>query len=348
MDAMTVAIDIANTVFEVAVSTAKGQIQKRHRFTRRQFSTFLETVPAGTVVIMEACGSAHHWGRQCQQRGATVRLLPARYVRPYVRRNKTDRTDVEALLEAHRCSGIQAVPVKTIEQQSLQALHRVRVQWQKTRTARINTVRAVCRELGILLPVGTGAAMHRAAALVAATDAALPPLTLQTIRWLLDELAAIETQLTALDRQLTQIARTHYVAARLLQVPGIGIVTATALVASVPHIHAFQRGRQFASWLGVTPSERSSGNRRVLGRMSKQGNRYLRTLLAHGARSVLRAGLARRQRHQPPGRHLADWAVDLAERRGRNRATIAVANKLARIVWAVWTRDCDFVERAAA
>jgi transposase len=149
MDATTMAVDLAKDVFEVAWANRMGRVLQRKRLSRRQFERVVDTVAPGTTVLMESCGTAHYWGRRCQARGLEVRLLPAQYVRPYVRRNKTDRTDTEALLEAHRCGGIQAVPVKTVDQQTLQALHRVRTQWQAARTARINVLRGLLREQGV-------------------------------------------------------------------------------------------------------------------------------------------------------------------------------------------------------
>jgi transposase len=342
---MTVAVDLAKDVFEVAVSAGHGDVQARHRFTRKQFATFVETLAPQTLVVMEACRSAHYWGRRCATKGAVVRLLPPAYVRPYVRRNKTDRTDTEALLEANRCGGIHPVPLKTVEQQMLQALHRVRRQWQKTRTARINLLHALLCEQGVVFPRGA-TLQRRVAVAIADATVPLPDLTRETARWLLDELRGIETQLAAIDRRLQQIARNDPAAVRLLTIPGVGVITATALVASVTHINGFRRGREFASWLGLTPREHSSGQRRVLGGISKRGDRYVRTLLAHGARAVLRAALTRAQRNHPLNR-LEQWALALAERRGRNRSTIGVANKLARIVWAVWTRDVEFAATPA-
>lgn len=340
MDATTIGIDLAKDVFEVAISARPGQVTQRRRLTRRQFAQFVETLDPSTTVVMEACGSAHYWARRCQARGAQVRLLPAQHVRPYVRRNKTDQADAAALLEAHRCAAVHAVPVKTVDHQALQTLHRVRQQWQTTRTARINLVRAILREQGVVFPVGAGALARRVTAVL--EEAALSPLTAMTVRWLLDELRAIDGQLAQMDQQILALARTHPVAVRLQQIPGIGPLTATALVASVPHIGAFRRARHFASSLGLTPRETSSGGTRRLGGISKRGDRYLRTLLTHGARSVL----SRADRH--PTSRLHQWGRAVAARRGPNRAASAVANKLARIVWALWIREEDFTPRPAA
>jgi transposase len=276
-------------VFEVALANRAGRIIDRRRLTRRQFERFVDGLSAGTTVVMEACGTAHYWGRRCQARGAIVRLLPVQYVRPYVRRNKTDRTDTQGMLEAHRCAGIQPVPVKCVDQQALQALHRVRTQWQATRTARINVIRGLLGEQGYSVPVGARTVLARVIAVLDAQPPALPVVLRETIRALVDEVRDFEARVAGIDRELARVAREHDVAARLQQVPGVGVVTATALVGAVAHIHAFRRGREFASWLGLTPRESTTGTRRYFGRISKRGDGYLRCLLAHGARAVLLA-----------------------------------------------------------
>ena len=239
MDATTVAVDLAKDVFEVATANRAGRILERKRLTRRQFEAFVDALPVGTRVVMEACGTAHYWGRRCQAHGHDVRLLPVQYVKPYVRRNKTDRMDTEALLEAARCAGIHPVPVKTPEQQALQALHRVRTQWQRTRTARVNTLRGMLREHGIPMAVGA------------------------------------RTVLTKMPR--------------MLEDAGNGL-----------------------------PAQ-----------------------LTHGARAVLLTA-QRTLRGKGQGTRLQQWAVAVAARRGHNKAAIAVANKLARVVWAVWRGERDF------
>jgi transposase len=342
MDATTVAVDLAKDVFEVAVANRGGRIIERKRLTRRQFERFIDTLPVGTDVIMEGCGTAHHWGRRCQARGLRVRLLPVQYVRPYVRRNKTDRTDTEALLEANRCGGIQPVPVKTIEQQTLQVLHRVRTQWQAARTARINVMRGILREHGVPIGVGARTALTRIPALLDDAAAPLPSLVCATLALLLEEVRALEVRIATIDQQLARVAREHPTARRLQEVPGVGVLTSTALVGAVGHIHAFRRGRQFASWLGLTPRESSTGSRRYLGRISKRGDVYLRCLLTHGARAVLLT--AQRTVRSRPDRATTfqHWAATLAARRGHNKAAIAVANKLARMIWAVWHHDVEF------
>jgi transposase len=352
MDATTVAVDLAKDVFEVALANRTGRIIERKRLTRRQFEQLIDTLPPATELVMEACGTAHYWGRRAQARGVHVRLLPPQYVRPYVRRNKTDRTDAEALLEAIRCGDIRPVPVKTLEQQTLQALHRGRRHWQADRTARINAMRGLLREQGLPIGIGARTALTRIPALLEDATVPIPDLVRHLVWRLLEEARALEARIATIDQQLAGIAREHPIARRLQQVPGVGVLTSTALVGSVNHIHAFRRGRYFASWLGLTPRESSTGNRRYLGRISKRGDVYLRCWLTHGARAVLLT--AQRTARMAPHRltRFQHWAVNVAARRGHNPAAIAVANKLARIIWAVWHREIDFqptaLETAAA
>ena len=340
MRGTTIAVDLAKSVFEVAVANERGQIIDRKRLSRVQFTRLL-TTHSPARVVMEACGTANDWGRVAQAHGHQVTLLPVQYVRPFVRRNKTDRADAEALVDAVRAERIPAVPVKRVEQQALVGLHRVREQWVTTRTARINCLRGLLREHGLNLPAGAKTAVQAVPALV--DSAAELPVSL---RYLLasvhEETRALEVRIAELDGQLRELAATDPVCAQLQTVPGIGPLAATALVGTVGHIHAFGRGRQFASWLGLTPREYASGGRRRLGRISKRGDRYLRLLLTHGGRAVLLAAAHRRRAGRPLSR-LQQWALEVRERCHFNKALVAVANKLARLVWAVWTRDVAYV-----
>lgn len=345
MDATTVAVDLAKAVFEVVIANRQWHIVARHRFNRRQFMQFL-TSASPTHVVMEACGAAHYWGRCAQRHGHRVTLLPPAYVRPCVRRNKTDRTDAEALLEAARSGQIPSVPVKGVAQQTLVALHRIRDQWMATRTARINAVRGILREHGVLLPAGAGPALRAIPAILENAETPLANPLCRMISLLYEEVRELEDGIGALERELRAVADADPVATRLREIPGIGLLTATALIGTVGHIHAFRRARQFASWLGLTPREYSSGVHRRLGGISKRGDVYLRCLLTHGARAVLHAAHRRTKAHEPLTR-LHQWALTVQMRRGHNKATIAVANKLGRIVWAVWTRDVAFDPRPA-
>jgi transposase len=346
MDTTTIAVDLAKQVFEVVEADRAGKVIGRRRLTRTQFARFLQHQPPAHVV-MEACGTAHHWGRTAQMCGHRVSLLPAQYVRPFVRRQKTDRTDATGLLDALRADGIHPVAVKTVAQQELLALHRMRQQWMTTRTARINALRGFLREHGIAVASGPARVVAEVAQLVADAEAPVPARLRRLLAIIIDDIRAVEAHITGVERDLHAVAGADPVVGRLMTIPGIGVLTATALVATVPHIHSFQRARQFASWLGLTPREHSSGTRRSLGGITKQGDVYLRCLITHGARSALLAArrVATTLRPLTP---LQQWALMLAERRVYNRAAVALANKLARIIWAVWTREQTFTTTPAA
>ena len=281
MDATTVAVDLAKSVFELAIANARWRVWSRQRLNRARFARFLAQTPP-THVVMEACGTAHYWGRVAQQHGHRVTLVPP----AYVRRNKTDRADAEAILEAIRSGEIPRVPVKRVEQQALVALHRVREQWMTTRTARINVLRGLLREQGLLLPAGACAALRALPVLLNEAATVLPRHLRQVLTSVHEEVRAIEARIAGLERELRALADADPVVMRLRTIPGIGLLTATALVGTVGHIHAFRRARQFASWLGLTPREYSSGQRRRLGGISKRGDVYLRCLLTHGARGA--------------------------------------------------------------
>lgn len=342
MDALTIAVDLAKDVFEVAEAPVGGRVVGRRRLNRLQFQRYLTQLPAGIEVVMEACSSAHYWGRQCHALGLVPVLLPAQYIRPYVRRNKTDRTDAEALLEARRCGGILPVPVKTADQQAERSLHRVRAQWQTARTARMNVIRGLLREYGITVRAGAVSLRRVVPPMLDDPASRLPALLRPLLQELLTEVHELEARVHVIDRQHIAMADADPVAQRLQTIPGVGVMVATGLLGSVPHIHAFRSGRHFASWLGLTPREASSGLRHWRGGISKRGDVYLRALLTHGARSVLFNAYRRAKAHADRLTPLQRWVVALATRRGYNKAVCALANKLARIIWAVWRRDVDF------
>ncbi|OFW15442.1 MAG: hypothetical protein A3F70_04860 [Acidobacteria bacterium RIFCSPLOWO2_12_FULL_67_14] len=330
------------TVFEVGIADRQWRLVERRRRNRRQCTRFLaEQSPSH--VVMEACGTAHHWRRVAQSHGHRVTLLPVRYVKPYFRGNKTDRTDVDALLDAVRPGHIPPVTVKTAAQQELVALHRIREQWMATRTARITALRGFFREHGIPLPAGPRAAL----AAVPALAEQLPPQLALAVTSVHEDARALEQRIVNIERQLAAVAKDDATVQRLLEIPGIGLLTTTALVGSVGRITAFRRARQFASWLGLTPREHSSGLRRRLGSITKRGDVYLRCLLTHGARAVLLTA-PRQAPARKPLTGLQPWAVQLAARKGHHKTTIAVANTLARIVWAVWARDAAYTAAPAA
>lgn len=343
MDATTVGIDLAKTVFEIALADERGHIVERQRLNRARFDRFFVNRPACRIV-MEACGSAHHHARRLSSQGHEVVLLPAQYARAYVRRNKTDAADAAALIEAARCPDIRPVPIKSVDQQALQQLHRLRSQWMATRTRRLNFLRGCLREFGIGIPAGAQRAVQAVRDAVAAQSPAVPVLLHDSLLELLTEIDSLELRCKHIDRTLARLCEHDPVVERLQSIPGVGPLTATALRASVVEVQRFPSARHFASWVGLTSREHSSGERRRLGRISKQGDPYLRTLLIHGARAVLLAARSAQRRGSRLDR-LRSWALDVQERRGHNKAAVALANKLARLVWATWRRERDFTSQ---
>ena len=333
----TIAVDLAKNVFEIGISTRPGRLDKTYRLSRVKFLKFFANQEPSTVV-MEACGSAHHWARQFQKLGHTVVLISPQYVTPYVVRNKTDRADVKGILEAYRNSEIHPVPIKTIAQQQLTALHRIRSTWIQTRTKRINMVRGLLREFGFVIPIGARHLVPGVMGLIEDADNDIPPVVREMFYQVCGEIGELESHIRSVEQELEALARQMPEVARLRTIPGVGLLTATAMVGFVGDIRRFRSCRHFASYLGLTPREYSSGNQRRLGRISKRGDIYLRTLLIHGGRSLL--WNAHRKNATPTP--LQRWGLQLHKLRGHNKATVALANKLARRVWAVWTRDCDY------
>jgi transposase len=270
-------------------------------------------------------------------RGFEVRLLPAQYVKAYVKRNKTDAADAVALLEASRAADIKPVAVKSVEQQALQALHRTRSAWMGSRTGRINMLRGFCREFGLVVPEGAVRGLAQMARFIADEHSGIPAMLRTSMRLVLEEVRLMEARIETLERELAAIARERPACHALASVPGIGLLTSTAMVAAVGDPKSFASGRRYSSFFGLTPREFSSGEHRYLGRISKRGNRYVRMLLTHGARSVLRAATVARRAGRNLDR-LRSWALAVQDRTNHNKATCALANKLARIAWAVWVR----------
>ena len=329
----TIAIDVSKNVFEIAVER-QGRVCQRKRLNRRQTVMFLSQCAKATV-LMETCGSSHHFGRVAQGFGHTVKLLPAQHVKPYRIGSKTDRRDAEAILSAHQRESILPVPVKTVEQQTICALHRVRAALMKTRTARLNTVRGLLREFGVT--IAEGAERVCPAVREALAESAVPVPLHATLLSMMAEAEELLDRSRQVEKQLKALCRAVPLVERLEEIPGIGLLNATAFSAMVGNFPRFNSGRKFASSLGLTPRESSSGQRRWLGPIRKAGDPYLRTLLIGGARSVLLAAHRTKRPHR-----LQVWALEVEKRRGRNRAAVAVANKLARIIWAVSARGVPF------
>jgi transposase len=325
-----IAVDLAKSVFEIAVSHEDGKVAKRRRLPRAEFLRFFANTPEATV-IMEACGSAHYWAREIQALRHRVVLLAPHVVRPYVTRNKTDRADAKGLLEAYRNEDVRPVPVKSLAQQGLTAMHRLRGGWIAARTAQVNTIRGLLRELGWFIPFGIEKVVPAARALIANAETDIPDSLRPILFAACEEVETLSGRIRLVERQLEAVSEETPAAALLRSTPGIGLLTSTAMIGTVGEVQRFPTGRRFSSFIGITPRERSSGSRRRLGRISKRGDAYLRTLLIHGARSVL-CHAKKAKSHD----RLRAWALAVERRSGHNKAAVALANKLARIAWAVW------------
>ncbi len=332
MNATTVTIDLAKDIFELAFADEHGRVLERKRLKRSGFARAFDNL-APMRVVMEACGSAHYWARRLVARQFEVRLLPAQHVAPYRRGNKNDRNDTDALLLADRCAGLKPVPIKTADAQGIQALHRLREHHKQQRTASLNIVRGLLREFGITIPLG--ALKVRPAALAALEDGdnELPMALRHRIHDVLEQIVQQEKMKAAIDNDLADFAQRDTRSQRFMTATGVGVITATAVSASMGELERFPSGRHFSSSLGLTPREFSSGTTRRLGKLTRRGDIYLRTLLIHGGRSVLRSAATKRNKGVALDA-ISAWALQLAERVGHNKAACAVANKLARRLWA--------------
>jgi transposase len=291
-------------------------------------------------VGIEACASSHHWSRELQALGHTVRLMPPAYVKPYVKRQKNDATDAEAICEAVTRPNMRFVPTKTVEQQSCLMLHRARHLFIRQQTAVINSIRAYLAEFGIVAPVGRRGVEHLLEVVADPADRRLPDVARACLAALGSQLRAVKAQILEFDRCIIAWNRSNATSRQLDAIPGVGPALATALVASVADPKAFRSGRDFSAWIGLVPKQNSSGGKDKLGRISKRGDRYLRSLFTTGALAVIRYAKIHGTRHRP-------WLTALLARRPTKVAAIALANKLARMAWAMMARNEPYKEPAA-
>ena len=326
-----VALDLAKNLIQVHAVDAAGRAVVRKPLRRAQLLPFFRDLPP-CEVGMEACASAHHWGRQLQAMGHRVQLLPPQYVKPFLLGQKNDANDAAAICTAMSHPQIPRVTVKTIAQQDMQALHRVRAARMKQRTALINQTRGLLAEYGLVIPQGAGALRRALPELLEDADNGLSFDFRQLLAELYDDLVAIDQRVAELTRRIERTVRGSDDGRRLLEIPGIGPLTASALIATVGDARQFRNGRQMAAFLGLVPRQHSSGGKTRLLGIHKRGDSYLRGLLVHGARSVLRTAT-----NKPDDR--SRWLMNLAARRHRNIATVAQANKNVRIAWAILTRE---------
>ena len=333
MNIKRIGLDLAKQVFQLHAVDHQERVVLRKTLRRARMLTFFTRLEPCLIGI-EACGSSHYWARELTRLGHTVRIIPPQFVKPYLKGNKNDANDAEAICEAVSRPGMRYVAIKSEAQQSMQAEHRVRARLIHDRTALSNEIRGILGEFGFVLPAG-----------LSALRKALPEILSQQEKWdnrfirllseLTEELQALDERLNRYDRRLKQLAQEDERIRRLQEIGGIGPVTASALVAAVGDAKQFKSGREMAAWLGLVPRQHSSGGKTKMGHISKRGDSYLRTLLIHGARAVLNACDHKEDRR-------SRWLQSVAERRNRNIATVAMANKNARIAWSVLSRGEEY------
>jgi len=323
-----VGIDLAKHVFHVHGIDATGRAVIQKQLRRPQLLRWIAQLPA-TTIAMEACSGAHFWGRQFMQLGHQVRLISAQYVKAFARGQKNDRNDAEAICEAASRPTMRIVAVKSADQQQILALHRVRDLLVKQRTASVNQLRGLLAEFGVIAPQGRRAIMTALPDILEDASNGIPPMMRELAAEQRQRLLELDVQVSEASRRIEQLARTNELIHGLTKLRGVGPLVATAFVADVGDPHAFRNGRQVGAWLGLVPRQHSSGGKTRLSHITRRGDPYLRSLLVHGARAVVRTAA----RHDDP---MSKWIRELEARRGRNRTVVAVANKLARHLWATW------------
>lgn len=320
-------IDIAKSSFQLhGVDEVSKPVLKK-RLSRNQLAAYVANLPE-CLIVMESCGGANYWARVFQRSGHTVKLISPQFVKPFVKTNKNDANDAEAIVEAASRPSMHFVPIKQVEQQDIQSIHRVRSRIVKNRTALINEIRGLNLEYGITVAPGAARVKRSLCAIIADNKNELTPLSRECMQDLYGELVDIEARLKNLDKKIRQLCRQNETCCRILKIPGVGELTATAMVAAVPNAKEFNNGRHLSAWLGLVPRQSSSGDKRILLGISKRGDRYLRTLLIHGARSAL-------SHYKNTDNDYGRWLTGKRVRLSFNKAAVALANKNARIIWSL-------------
>ncbi len=328
-----VGLDIAKNVFQVHGADGAGRPQVRRQIRRAELLRFFANLPP-CVIGLEACATAHHWARELGKLGHACKLIPARYVKAYLKTNKNDLRDAEAICEAVQRPTMHFVPIKSVDQQALLTLHRSRELLIAQRTQLGNSIRAQLAEFGVYMRVGSWTLTRQVAELVRGPER-VPAIVRDLVEQLIEQWTQIQKHVSHLEREIERWHRASEQSKRLADIPGIGPITASAVLASVGDIRAFRSARHFAAWLGLVPRQYSTGGKPLLGSISKRGDGYLRRLLVHGAQAVMRW-------HRAHARQKRPWLDDLLRRRPVNVAAVAVANKNARTIWALLTRGERF------
>ena len=340
MNITTVGIDLAKSVFQVHGVDERGKVLLRKSVKRSELTKMFANLPM-CLIGMEACGSAHYWARRLMELGHTVKLMAQQFVKPYVKTRKNDASDAEAICEAVARPNMRFVPVKSVEQQAVLAVHRARQGFVVERTAQANQIRGLLYELGIVIPKGIRHLEQHLPQILADAENGLPETSRGLFARLFAHLRELGAQVRELEQQISAWHRESEASCRLEAIPGIGALTASALVASVGDAKTFKNGRQLAAWLGLVPRQNSSGGKERLLGISKRGDTYLRTLLIHGARAVLFHRMRQPQ-------HSDGWLMRLRARRNPNVAAVALANKNARMVWALLAHHREYCAGYAA
>jgi len=343
MKITTIGIDLAKAVFQIHGVSERGKVAVRKQLKRSEMASYFANLRP-CLIGMEACGSAHHWARKLQGFGHTVKLMSPQFVKPYVKTNKNDKADAEAICEAVSRPNMRFVSVKTVEQQAILSVHRARAGFVKARTAQANQIRGLLSEFGVVIPKGIYSIMKRIPEILEDGENGLPGTMRNLLERLTENLKEMDRQVDDLEKQIQLWHRENEASRRLAEIPGIGPVTASAIAASVGNAREFKNGRQLAAWMGLVPRQNSSGGKQNLLGISKRGDTYLRTLLIHGARSVIQ--YAEKKADE------SSWLRKLMARRNKNVAAVALANKNARTIWALLAHDrtfrSDYIRVAAA
>lgn len=333
MKITTIGIDLAKEVFQIHGVDGHGKAVLRKQLRRGEMAKFFANLEP-CLIGMEACGSAHYWVRKLEEFGHTVKLMAPQFVKPYVKTNKNDTADAEAICEAVSRPNMRFVPAKNVEQQAILSVHRARQGFVKARTAQANQIRGLLSEFGIVIPKGVSSVVKRMPDILEDGENNLPGIMRNLLERLTDNLKEMDRQVLELESQIKQWHRENEASRKLEAIPGIGPITASAIVATVGNATEFKNGRQLAAWLGLVPKQCSSGGKQVLLGISKRGDTYLRTLLIHGARAVIRVA---EKKAEPDS-----WLRKLMSRRNKNVVAVALANKNARVIWALLAKDQVF------